>query len=150
MKKNKKKKVIIAFIAIVLIVAVIGVSATISFSSIDSDTSQIELRNKYLEIQRAANLYLDLHNSDLNWFIINKQIDIKISDLKSENYITSDLSNPVTGDDISEAYFVRLYIAKDSNNNDYINSCIIDRSSSNIVCIADSYGNSGSGVTCCE
>ena len=135
---------------VVLIVAVIGVAATISFSSIDSDTSQLELKNKYLEIQRAANLYLDLHNADLKWFMENKQIDVKIGDLKSENYLTNDLSNPVTGEDISEAYFVRLYIAKDSNNEDYVNSCIIDRTSTGIVCIADSYGNSGSGVVCCE
>ena len=135
---------------VVLIVAVIGVAATISFSSIDSDTSQLELKNKYLEIQRAANLYLDLHNADLKWIMENKQIDVKIGDLKSENYLTNDLSNPVTGEDISEAYFVRLYIAKDSNNEDYVNSCIIDRTSTGIVCIADSYGNSGSGVVCCE
>lgn len=135
---------------VVLIVAVIGVAATISFSSIDSDTSQLELKNKYLEIQRAANLYLDLHNADLKWFMENKQIDVKIGDLKSENYLTNDLSNPVTGEDISESYFVRLYITKDSNNEDYVNSCIIDRTSTGITCIADSYGNSGSGVVCCE
>ena len=34
---------------VVLIVAVIGVAATISFSTIDSDTSQLELKNKYFD-----------------------------------------------------------------------------------------------------
>ena len=146
--KNKSGFTLMELLVVVAIIAVVGVSAVISFASIKDETAEKELRNKYIEIQRGANLYLDLHSTDQKWFIESKKIDIKLSDLRSENYITSDLSNPVTGGVISEEYYVRLCIIKDDQNEDVVDSCIIERSVSGVKYIADSYGEEN--AHCCE
>ncbi len=145
---NKKGFTLMELLVVISIIAVVGVASIISFGSIKDDTADEELKNKYIEIQRGASLYLDLHTTDQNWFIENKKIDIKLSDLKSENYITSDLSNPVTGGKISEDYYVRLCIKKDDLDDDVVESCIINRKTSGIEYIADGYGKEG--VHCCE
>jgi len=146
--KNKRGFTLMELLVVIAIVGVVGVTSVISFTSIKDDTAEKELRNKYVEIQRGANLYLDLHSIDQNWFMESKRIDIKLSDLRGENYITSDLSNPVTGGEISEEYYVRLCITKDDKNYDTVDSCIIERSASGIKYIADSYGNENGH--CCE
>ncbi len=146
--KRRKGFTLMELLVVIAIIGVVGVASVISFSSIKDDTAEEELKNKYKEIQRGASLYLDLHSTDQNWFIESKKIDIKLSDLKSENYITRDLSNPVTGEDISEDYYVRLCITKDDNDQDIVDSCIIERSASGVRYIADSYGVSGG--RCCE
>ena len=137
---NKKGFTLMELLVVISIVAVVGVASIISFASIKDDTAEEELKNKYIEIQRGANLYLDLHSADQQWFIESKKIDLKLSDLRSENFITNDLSNPITGGVISEDYYVRLCIVKDTNNQDIVDSCIIERTSSGITYIADSYG----------
>ena len=146
--KNKRGFTLMELLVVIAIVGVVGVASVISFTSIKDETAEKELKNKYIEIQRGANLYLDLHLSDQNWFIESRRIDIKLSDLRSENYISSDLSNPVTGGVISEEYYVRLCIIKDDQNEDVVDSCIIERSSSGIKYIADSYGIENGH--CCE
>ena len=135
-------------LVVVAIVAVIGVSATLAFSNIETDTSEEELKNKYVEIQRAANLYMDLHNADLEWFIENKEIYYKIATLKGENYITSDLDNPVTGETIDGNYFVKIYIKEDEE----VNSCIVEQVLGGTdKCIADHLGNyENLGTSCCN
>ena len=92
---NKRGFTLLELLAVVVIVAIVGVSATISFGNIEQDTSVEDLKNKYIEIQRSANLYMDLHNSDIEWFLANKVIYYKIATLKGENYISSDLSKNV-------------------------------------------------------
>ena len=146
--KNKNGFTLMELLVVITIVGVVGVASVISFTSIKDDTAEKELRNKYIEIQRGANLYLDLHSTDQKWFIESKKIDLKLSDLRSENYITSDLSNPVTGGTISEEYYVRLCIIKDDTNEEIVDSCIIERNASGIRYIADSYGTENEH--CCE
>lgn len=150
MKKNGFT--LLELLAVVVIVAVVGVSASLAFNNIEDETADEELTNKYVEIQRAANLYLDLHSTDLEWFMENEVIYYKLTDLKNENYITSDLDNPVTGDLISGSYYVKIYIKREpvSYNAYEVSSCIIDRKPSGDVCIADSVGNYKDIVTCCE
>ena len=138
----------LVLLVVISIVAIVGVSSVISFSTIRDDSAEEELANKYMEIQRGANVYLDLHSADQKWFIENRRIDIKLSDLRSENYITNDLSNPVTGFDISDQYYVRICITKDDKSNDVVDSCIIDRTATGVTYIADGYGVSGGH--CCE
>ena len=145
---NRKGFTLMELLVVIAIVGIVGVTSVISFTSIKDVSAEKELVNKYKDIQRGANLYLDLHSADQNWFIEGKRIDIKLSDLKSENYISNDLSNPVTGENISEDYYVRLCIKKDTNNEDIVDSCIIERSASGIRYIADSYGVEGGH--CCE
>ena len=143
----KKGFTLLELLAVVLIVAVVGVSATLAFSNIDDDTADEDLKNKYTEIQRAANLYLDLHSSDIEWFMNNRVIYYKLSDLRNENYITDDLSDPVHGDDISTNLYVKLYIASD---NSEVSSCIVDRLATGEKCIADHFGNYNNITNCCE
>ena len=151
----KKGFTLLELLVVIMIVAVVSISATISFSSVDDDTSKKELTNKYIEIQRATHLYLDLHNSDLEWFIENKTIDVKLSELKNENYITIDLSNPVTKEDISESYFVRLCINKDPvDGHEFVDSSIIDKKLKDdgtgftYECISNQYGSFGTDCGC--
>ena len=152
----KKGFTLLELLVVIMIVALVSISATISFSTIDDETSKKELTNKYIEIQRSAHLYLDLHNSDLNWFIEKKSIDIKLSELKNENYITSDLSNPVTKEDISESYYVRLCMNVDSNGNQFVDSSIIEKvlkqdgSGFDMNCISNQYGSMGTDCGCIE
>ena len=150
MKKNGFT--LLELLAVVVIVAVVGVSASLAFNNIEDETADEELTNKYVEIQRAANLYLDLHSADLEWFIENEVIFYKLADLKNENYITSDLDNPVTGGLISSNYYVKIYIKREptSYNAYEVSSCIIDRKPSQDVCIADYMGNYKETARCCE
>lgn len=134
---------LLELLAVVTIVAVVGIGSVISFSNIEKDTSTDELKNIYIEIQRAANLYLDLHNSDLEWFIKNKNIYYKIEELRNENYIDSKTVNPVTNEPINGNYYVKLYI---KSSLDEVSSCIIDRNDHN-RCISNERGES---EHCCE
>lgn len=138
MNKDKNGFTLMELLVVILIISVVSVSATISFSSIDDATKQKELENKYSEIQRSAGLYLDLHNSYLNTFITNKEMYIKLNVLKEENYITTDLENPVTGDNISLDYYVKLFVPEDGSK---VDSCIVQvLSETQEVCIADIRG----------
>ncbi len=155
-------------LADVVIVSIVGVSATISFGNIEQDTSEEDLKNKYIEIQRSANLYMDLHNSDIEWFLSNKEIYYKIATLKGENYISSDLSNPVTGEDIDSNYYVKVYMVNEDDpsipaDSPYknipvrTNYCIVDKTINETTgmeeetCIADHLGNyKDLGTNCCK
>ena len=65
--------------------------------------------------------------------------------------ITSDLSNPVTHEDISTEYYVKIYVSEDSTTGKQtVMSCIIDRLETGDVCIADHLGNYEPGTRCCE
>ena len=142
---------LLELLAVVTIVAVIGVSATLAFSNIENETATEELKNIYIEIQRSANLYLDLHNSDLESFIKLGKLDFKVEELKNQNYIDSKLENPVTHEEISGEYYVRLYIKYKDGKPDEVGSCILDRNhkddSNNDVCIANEVGEPNN---CCE
>ena len=145
MNKNKKGFTLMELLAVIVIVTVVSVSATISFSSIDDSTKERELENKYSEMQRAAGLYLDLHNSYLETFIEKKEMYIKLYVLQEENYITNDIENPVTGDDISLDNYVKLFVTSDgSNKYNKVDTCIVSIAVENDVvkekCIANSYG----------
>ena len=144
MNKNRKGFTLMELLVVIVIVAVVGVGASISFNNINDSTAQVELENKYMEIQRAATLYLDLHNSSLDTFIENKEMYMKLYVLKELNYI-NDMENPVTGDDISSDYFVKTYIPSDGKK---VDTCIL---SIDLVgtetCIANSKGKR---CGCCD
>ena len=127
---------LLELLAVVTIVAIVGVSATLAFTNIEDETADEELRNIYVEIQRSANLYLDLHSSNLEAFIQQGQLYFKLEELKSENYIDSKLENPVTNEPISGEYYVMLKI---NDAKDEVKSCIIDRNHGD-KCIANEVG----------
>jgi prepilin-type N-terminal cleavage/methylation domain-containing protein len=138
MNNNRKGFTLMELLVVIVIVSVVGVSASISFNNINDSTAEIELENKYMEIQRAATLYLDLHNSSLETFIENREMYMKLYVLKEQNYITNDLENPVTGDNISVDYYVKAYIPSD---NSKVDTCILEINSNGIeTCLANSNG----------
>ncbi len=145
MNNNRKGFTLMELLVVIVIVSVVGVSASISFNNINDSTAEIELENKYMEIQRAATLYLDLHNSSLETFIENREMYMKLYVLKEQNYITNDLENPVTGDNISVDYYVKTYIPSD---NSKVDTCILEiKSDGTEKCIANSNGKK---CGCCD
>jgi len=121
----KKGFTLMELLVVITIISVISVSATISFSKIDNDTSTIELEKKYKDIIRAAIIYADLNDSVMQSLVSKNKAYLKLYNLVEENYVSSDLSNPVTGEDISTNDTVVLYI-DESNGFSFLNACIID------------------------
>lgn len=140
---NKHGFTLLELLTVVAIIAIVGVGASLSFANIESDTAEEELTNTYISMQKAASLYLDLHNSDLEWFIQNKKIYYKVGSLMSENYIEQDIENPVTHEPIDSNLYIELYIDESIGE---VGSCIIDRSDAD-KCIANSMGLP---EKCCE
>ena len=71
---------------------------------------------------------------------------VKLYVLREENYISNDIENPVTGEDISMDYYVKLFVKDDMSK---VDSCIlkINNTNGNETCIANSKGKKGN---CCE
>ena len=139
---NKKGFTLMELLVVIVIVAVVSVASTVSFSNIDDETASKELANTYKDIQRAASLYLDLHDAALEQFINESRVTIKISTLQEENYVSKDITNPITGEQIDNSSSVVIYIAKDGSTKKYVNTCIVNFSQSSTTCIANSEGNS--------
>lgn len=152
---NKKGFTLMELLAVILILAVVSVSSTIAFGNIDDTTAKTELKNKYIEIQRAASLYVDL-NDDQPYIheFSNKGITrITVNELKNNNYI-SDLSDPLSGGDIPLSYTVVIYLTDDK----HIDTCIIESeyetdATGNAIetkhCVANSKGEF-ENVVCCN
>ena len=138
---NKKGFTLMELLIVIVIVAVVSVGATVSFSNIDDETAEKELANIYKDIQRAASLYLDLHDSALDQFISDGRVTVKISSLQDENYVEKELVDPITGEDIDTSASVVLYVKKEGTESKYVGSCIVKFTASGATCIADSEGH---------
>lgn len=143
---NSKGFTLIELIIVIAFVAVIGVSSVIIFEQSTSDTKDKELQNTYTEIQRAASLYVDLHDTWLDSFSESHEAIIKIGELKNSNYVSNKIKNPVTNKSIPDNYMVRLYV-NGTGDNAYLDSCIINYVGSNIKCISNSDGDP---CGCCD
>ncbi len=133
---------------VVLISSIIGVSSVVMYETTTNITKEQELKNTYVDIQEAAMLYMDIDSNALSSFRENQYLNVPISLLQSDNYLDSELKNPVDNSVISSDYIVRIYIKKDSiSNKSYLNSCIIERTTSTPKCIANSDGES---ENCCD
>lgn len=156
---NKKGFTLVELMAVLIIISVVSVSSIITFGQINKDTSKNELANTYKEIQRSAILYLDLNDVWLNSFVSEKNIDIKLFELKNWNYISEDVKDSVNDKKISDNYIVKIYVAGEGKNV-YTNTCIYENKMINgvqrSVCVADQNGkydfddNSRVGVACCK
>ena len=143
---NKKGFTLLELLVVVAIVAIVSVGATVSFGNIEHQTAEEELRNKYLQIQRAGHLYLDLHNDYLESFVRDRTMYLKLGDLYNENYIDEDIENPVTGEDINLDYYVKMCISgQASDANQTVKTCVVNRKLVNGIesedIIADNLGN---------
>ncbi len=147
----KKGFTLVELLVVLAILAFLGVSSVILFGKNNEDMNNEDLKNKYKEIQNAAILYIDLNESWLSTFTQNHEAFIKLGILKNENYISSKMKNPVTGEEFPNNYLVKVYI-KNIGNSDvtkqYVDSCIITYdSANNIKCIANKDGNPSN---CCD
>ena len=131
---------------VITIASIIGVSSVVMYETTTNVTKEEELKNIYIDMQDAAKLYMDIDSNALNSFRENKYLNVPISTLESNNYIDSDLKNPIDNSKISSDYVVRIYVAlKDSK--EYLNSCIIKRNGSSPICVSNSEGNA---CGCCD
>ena len=155
MKMNKKGFTLMELLIVILIVSVVSVGAIISFGQVDDTAAKKERANQYAEIQRAASLYLDLHDALLKQFVSDQNTMIKLYTLQEEGYISRDLEDPVTTKEIDNSYSVILYVDThelDGKEVQNVNSCIVD-TTANITddhcgargeyykCIANIFGN---------
>ena len=131
----KKGFTLMELLVVIMIVAIVSVASTVSFSNIDDATNKKELENKYIEIQRAASLYLDLHSERLDDFVNDNVASIPLSVLEQEGYLTDDLSDPTGGPDISKNYSVQIVIGDNS-----VETCIVNIKPSGNECIANKFG----------
>lgn len=134
----KKGFTLMELLVVIVIVAVISVSSVLAFGNIDDSTAVKDRINIYKDIQRSAILYVDLNNSWLNQFREKGYMYIGINELINTNHVDSELEDPVTGDKIPRRYLIKIYTAKDKMDNDYIDTCILDKASlSSVYCNKD-------------
>ncbi len=147
----KKGFTLMELLVVIVIISVVTVSATISFMNIDNDTTNKDLKSKYVEIQRAASMYIDLNDSWLTQFAEKREMFIKLSELKNTNYVSADIVNPVTNEEIPGNYSIKIYINSKDAVSEYVDTCIVDITSSGgkevVKCIANSSGDS---CGCCD
>lgn len=140
----KKGFTLMELLVVIVIVGVVSVSSIISFGNIKDNTAITERKNMYLEIQRAAQLYLDFSSSALSQLIENEYTSVSVGTLSESNFVSSDLYDPVTNENMAN-YFVGLYVdSLDGNKilNSFIYEPIFDEDGNNtgIECISDSDG----------
>lgn len=134
----KKGFTLMELLVVIVIVSVISVSSVLAFGNIDDSTAIKDRINVYKNIQRSAKLYVDLNNSWLNQFRAKGFMYIGIMELKNSNYVDIEVEDPVTGEEIPSNYIIKIYTAKDSDNMEYIDTCIIDKIELNsIYCRTD-------------
>lgn len=133
-------------LAVIVITAVISTGSILIFSKSNSDSNEEELRGKYREIQRAANIYVDLNDSWRKTLNENREVTIRLKELQSANYVDKNFKNNVTNELFPSNYVVKLYVAS-SGDNEYLDSCVVTYSGGREVCIANSKGNA---CECCD
>lgn len=144
---NKKGFTLMEVLLVVTIAAVVGIGSVVMYETTTNVTKEEELKNTYVDIEQAATLYMDVDSSALISFRENNYLSVPILTLKSNNYIDSDLKNPVDNSDIPDDYLVYIYVEKKQNKS-YLNTCIVKRVGSGTPkCIANSEGEA---CGCCN
>lgn len=127
---NKKGFTLMELLVVIVIIAVVSVGAIVSFNTIDDTTAEKEKENQFIEFQRSANLYIDLHNSTLRQFVTDRYALIGFYTLQEEGYIPRFVEDPVTGDEVDVSnYAAVLYINNHTNGTeriDDVSGCIVD------------------------
>ena len=111
---------------VITIASIVGVSSVVMYETTTNVTKEEKLKNTYVDIQKAASLYMDIDSNALESFRENKYLNVPLSTLESNNYVEDELKNPVDNSDIPSDYVVRMYIAS-YNSKNYLDSCIIKR-----------------------
>ena len=133
-------------LVVIVLTAIISAGSAMIFSKSNSDTNEEDLRGKYREMQRAANIYVDLNDSWRNSLNEDRKISIKLGELQASNYVDKNFKNSVTNKAFPSSYIIKLYIAS-AGDNEYLDSCVVRYSNGQEVCIANSKGYA---CECCD
>lgn len=133
-------------LVVIVLTAIISAGSAMIFSKSNSDTNEEDLRGKYREMQRAANIYVDLNDSWRNSLNEDRKISIKLGELQASNYVDKNFKNSVTNQAFPSSYIIKLYIAS-AGDNEYLDSCVVRYSNGQEVCIANSKGYA---CECCD
>ncbi len=131
---------------VITIASIVGVSSVVMYETTTNVTKEEKLKSTYVDIQKAASLYMDIDSNALESFRENKYLNVPLSTLESNNYVEDELKNPVDNSDIPSDYVVRMYIAS-YNSKNYLDSCIIKRNGAKPICISNSKGEP---CGCCD
>lgn len=131
---------------VITIASIVGVSSVVMYETTTNVTKEEKLKSTYVDIQKAASLYMDIDSNALESFRENKYLNVPLSTLESNNYVEDELKNPVDNSDIPSDYVVRMYIAN-YNSKSYLDSCIIKRNGAKPICISNSKGDP---CGCCD
>lgn len=140
---------LIELIVVIAIASVLIAASFILFSTGSDESEEEDLRNKYKDIQTAAILYIDLNSSWLTSFTSNGEAFVRLGELKNENYVSENITNPVTDEEIPSDYLIKVYTTNldMSDPSAYVDSCIISVSNGNTKCISNS---NGYACGCCD
>ncbi len=146
---KKEGFTLIELIAVIAIASVLVVASFVMFNTDNEKSEEDDLRNKYKEIQTAAILYVDLNSSWLTSFTTTGEAYVRLGELQNENYVSENMTNPVTGEEIPSDYLIKVYTTNldMTNPNAYADSCIISTSGGNTKCIANA---NGYACGCCD
>lgn len=131
---------------VITIASIVGVSSVVMYETTTNVTKEEKLKSTYVDIQKAASLYMDIDSNALESFRENKYLNVPLSTLESNNYVEDEFKNPVDNSDIPSDYVVRMYIAS-YNSKNYLDSCIIKRNGAKPICISNSKGDP---CGCCD
>lgn len=137
---NKKGFTLIEVLIVIVILSAVSVSSIIIFDKIDEDTTQNNKEDIYKSIQRSAITYLDMVNGGLEELTSRREVYINLYTLIDNNYVSNKIKDPLTGGKLPNNYLVKVFIAKDEFNNDYLSSCILDKTKIGNQCIANRDG----------
>ncbi len=141
---------LLELLVVIAIMAVVGVASVTMFTSGNDEADEEDLVNKYMEVQQAALVFVDLNDSWLSSFTTSGDIYVRLGEIQNENYLSEKLINPVTGDEFPSSYLVKIYKAymtPGNSNTEYVNSCIISNQGGNTKCISN---NKGKACGCCD
>lgn len=141
---------LLELLVVIAIMAVVGVASVVMFSTSTEESDEDDLIAKYKEIQSSALVFIDLNDSWLTSFTNSGEIYVRLGEMQNENYLSSRIINPITGEEFPSSYLVKVYktnLVSGNDNTEYVDSCIISNSGGNTMCISNSKGNS---CECCD
>lgn len=154
---NRKGFTLLELLVVIVIISVVTVSTIINFGTADDDTAELELKENYKTIQRGATIFLDMNDAWISQFTTKNEIFVRLSELQNQNFVSSEIVDPVTYDEIPNSYMVKIYVDKNTKNAsgeviEKVNTCILDiqyDTNGNEVafCIANS---NGEACECCD
>ncbi len=133
---NKKGFTLVELLIVLAIVSVASAGSILVFDRADSENNRKELKNTYVRIQRAAQIYLYMNDSWRNQFNSKGYMYLKIGELQNENFIETELIDPRDLEEIDSKNLIYVYIKDDKS----VDSCILSPGEMK-GCVANSDGD---------